>query len=420
MKNLIKVASLTFFSIAMLSTTVLADSTSLDTKEVKALYYHNDPVINEADSLSLTTYEKDGVLFYRLRDVASLLDTFGYKNNIVWDNSKGAITFDFNSNYVSNGTEFEDFKDQPLKVTPTDTTLYIEDSPYTLYSLNINGSNFYTAQDISEIYLISLLYNEKLDFNVLYLLETMEDTQEAILQTKSYDTTKKDNLPKDTLLQFTEPKEGETLATLITNYGDITVKFLPEYAPKAVENFISLSKADYYDGVTFHRVIEDFVIQGGDPTGTGYGGESIWGEDFESETNANLRHFTGALAMANSGLDSNGSQFYIVPTLSAPRQASVTKDITEVAQNETFLSNTLYDPYLTPINMADMFPTAVLDKYIEVSGLPELDFKYTVFGQVIEGQDIVDEISHLEVNDADSHPLKDVIIEDVVIFEYKK
>ncbi len=99
---------------------------------------------------------------------------------------------------------------------------------------------------------------------------------------------------------------------LKTNEGDITVKLFSKVAPKACENFIALAKKGYYNGVIFHRVIKDFMIQGGDPTGTGSGGESIWGKPFEDEFKQNIVFDrAGILAMANRGKNTNGSQFFI-------------------------------------------------------------------------------------------------------------
>ena len=111
----------------------------------------------------------------------------------------------------------------------------------------------------------------------------------------------------------TEIKENESVVELTTTAGVITVKLFPEIAPKAVENFVTHAKDGYYDGTPFHRVIEGFMIQGGDPEGTGMGGESIWGEGFEVEISNQLYHIRGALSMARAqALDSHGSQFFIV------------------------------------------------------------------------------------------------------------
>ncbi len=104
---------------------------------------------------------------------------------------------------------------------------------------------------------------------------------------------------------------------LQTNKGDITLKLYPKIAPKACENFVKLAQSGYYDGVIFHRVIKKFMIQGGDPTGTGRGGESIWKKDFEDEFKPNIVFDRpGILAMANRGANTNSSQFFIttVPT----------------------------------------------------------------------------------------------------------
>ena len=106
-------------------------------------------------------------------------------------------------------------------------------------------------------------------------------------------------------------------AIMKTNQGTIEIELRPDLAPKAVENFITHSKNGYYDGLIFHRIIKNFMIQGGDPTGTGRGGESIWGEAFEDEFSPNaIFDKSGILAMANAGRDTNGSQFFIttVPT----------------------------------------------------------------------------------------------------------
>ena len=107
-------------------------------------------------------------------------------------------------------------------------------------------------------------------------------------------------------------------AVIKTSRGDITVQLFPELAPKTVKNFIELAKKGYYDGVIFHRVIPDFMIQGGDPTGTGMGGESIYGESFEDEFSRELFNLRGALSMANSGPNTNGSQFFIVNNANVP------------------------------------------------------------------------------------------------------
>lgn len=100
--------------------------------------------------------------------------------------------------------------------------------------------------------------------------------------------------------------------TLHTNHGDITLEVFADKVPKTAKNFIELAKKQYYDGTIFHRIITDFMIQGGDPTGTGRGGESIYGEKFEDEFHPGLSHKKGYVSMANAGPNTNGSQFFIV------------------------------------------------------------------------------------------------------------
>lgn len=107
-------------------------------------------------------------------------------------------------------------------------------------------------------------------------------------------------------------KEKRPIVTIETTQGSFDVTLFNDIAPKAVENFLTLAQKGYYNGITFHRVIKGFMIQGGDPTGTGAGGESIWGKPFEDEFSANVKFdHPGLLAMANRGPKTNGSQFFI-------------------------------------------------------------------------------------------------------------
>ncbi len=209
--------------------------------------------------------------------------------------------------------------------------------------------------------------------------------------------------------QLQEHVDGEILATIKTNMGDISLRLFPDEAPKAVENFVTHSKDGYYNGVTFHRVIKDFMIQGGDPQGTGAGGESIWGKEFENEVSSSLRNFRGALCMANAGPDTNGSQFYIV-------QCGKIQDL-EKQQLEGYLSR--QEEYLTPqsgLKVKDIYSTEVINEYIKNGGYPSLDFQYTVFGQVCEGMDVVDAIAQVETDSSDK-PVENVVINSIEIQE---
>lgn len=148
-------------------------------------------------------------------------------------------------------------------------------------------------------------------------------------------------------------------AIIKTNYGNIVLELFIERTPRTVENFIKLAEKGFYNGVIFHRVIPDFMIQGGDPTGTGRGGP---GYKFADEFHPGLRHDKqGILSMANSGPNTNGSQFFIT-----------------------------------------------------VKPTPWLDNRHTVFGQVIEGMDVVDKIANVSRNKQD-RPLKDVVMKEVIV-----
>lgn len=114
-----------------------------------------------------------------------------------------------------------------------------------------------------------------------------------------------------------QPNQAAQIVVLETNQGNIEIKLFPDIAPKTCENFVGLVQKSYYDGIIFHRVIKNFMIQGGDPTGTGRGGESLWGGKFEDEVSPSVKFDRkGLLAMANAGPGTNGSQFFIttIPT----------------------------------------------------------------------------------------------------------
>ena len=165
-----------------------------------------------------------------------------------------------------------------------------------------------------------------------------------------------------------EIHEGEIKVVMQTNKGDMTFKLFQNIAPKTVENFVTHAKNGYYDGITFHRVIEDFMVQGGDPTASGMGGESIYGGAFEDEFSDKAFNLYGALSMANAGPNTNGSQFFIVQAKEVP---------------ESMLSQ-----------LADGgWPQPIVKAYGDNGGTPWLDQRHTVFGQIIEGESTLEDIA---------------------------
>lgn len=160
-------------------------------------------------------------------------------------------------------------------------------------------------------------------------------------------------------------KDGEKLiAKVETNMGEFEIELFAKETPKTVENFAGLIQKGYYDGVSFHRVIAGFVIQGGDPTGTGAGGDSVWGGEFEDEFHPELRHSeAGILSMANRGPNTNSSQFFI--TLGAT---------------------------------------------------PHLDDRHSVFGKVTSGMDVVEKIGGVQTSGyPQDKPVEPVIMERVTV-----
>lgn len=233
--------------------------------------------------------------------------------------------------------------------------------------------------------------------------------------------------------QLETPDIGEEIAVMHTSMGDITMRFFPEAAPNTVENFVTHAKEGYYDGLTFHRVIDEFMIQGGDPSGDGTGGESISGEPFEDEFSNKLFNIRGSVSMANSGADTNGSQFFI-------NQA---KDVDMSQYDESW--KTMYDAlcqykesgeleqfveYYSQFAYTQFYDTELINDeirklYEKEGGNPSLDGAFnvvdrghTVFAQVIDGMDVVDKIAAVQT-DFNNKPTQDVIIESIDIVNYE-
>lgn len=191
--------------------------------------------------------------------------------------------------------------------------------------------------------------------------------------------------------QLDKVNEQNPLVTVHTNLGDFKLELFPEIAPKTVENFVTHAKNGYYNGVIFHRVIEDFMIQGGDPTGTGMGGESIFGRTFEDEFSREAFNLYGTLSMANAGPNTNGSQFFIVTAKQVPAQ--MLKQLKDGG-----------------------WPEEIVEEYAKIGGTPWLDHRHTVFGRVVEGMDVVLKIEGVKRNGQD-RPLEDVVIESMDVKE---
>ncbi|MRJ48177.1 peptidylprolyl isomerase [Fundicoccus ignavus] len=181
----------------------------------------------------------------------------------------------------------------------------------------------------------------------------------------------------------------ESTVVVHTNKGDIELVLFEELVPKTVANFVGLAKKGYYDGIIFHRVIKDFMIQGGDPTGSGMGGESIYGESFEDEFTPLLFNLYGSLSMANAGPNTNGSQFFIVTAPNVPAQM------------------------LSQLKGAG-FPEPIIEAYAENGGTPWLDQKHTVFGHVVKGMEVVEAIQNTPTGFMDK-PQEEILIESITV-----
>ena len=223
-------------------------------------------------------------------------------------------------------------------------------------------------------------------------------------------------------------ESGDTYAVItIKGFGAITCKLYPEAAPVGVQNFIDLAKSGYYTDKEIHRVVEDFMFQGGSQNGDGM--STADDPSFEVEYNGNMRHFYGALCYANArGI--NGSQFYIVNNksydpLSLDEVQATVDEIKALLEASTSDDERAYYQYYydyyAPILKGLKDSTKEIEaKYEKVGGTPSLDGGYTVFGQTVDGFDVIDAVSAVEVelNSSGelSHPVQKIVIESVEIF----
>lgn len=207
-------------------------------------------------------------------------------------------------------------------------------------------------------------------------------------------------------LQFAQVVPGETVAEIIVEgYGSIFVRFFPAKAPRAVENFLTHAREGYYDNTLLHRVVNDFMLQGGDPEGTGYGGESIYGKPFEDEIVPELEPFRGALCMANAGADTNGSQFFLIQA-----DAASVLNLKELVEYKGYS----LQQYMKAAFKTEM-PDDVLNEYMTYGGAPWLHGHHTVFGQIYDGFDVLDKIAEVKTDSKD-RPVEDIVVKTIHIF----
>ncbi len=235
-------------------------------------------------------------------------------------------------------------------------------------------------------------------------------------------------------------ESGDTCAVIkVADFGEIKIKLFPEEAPYGVQNFIDLANSGYFNGKNIHRVLSDFMLQGGSLNGDGTGGNAADGGEFYCEINKNMRHFYGALCYANAG-GKNSCQFYIVNNKipqndpneqyqtyleyygGAKEQYESLKDSYAADSEEAKIIDTYVEYYGNSVDgiqvMVDTLNDEIKSKY-QNGGTPFLDGCYTVFGQTVEGFEVIDAISAVETemgsDGAESKPVTDVIIESVTI-----
>jgi len=218
--------------------------------------------------------------------------------------------------------------------------------------------------------------------------------------------------------QLDPTPDGDEIAVLHTDMGDITLRFFPDYAPKAVQNFKTHAKSGYFNNNIFTRVVANQFVQSGDPTGTGTGGQSIWGQPFQGEPNLSLHNIYGAVSMIPDQNGGQGSQFIIVANKSL--DSAVKTELESFKDKQNQVAGSTSDG--TKIPFAQIYPLKIIDKYLQGGGLPDLDRSITVFAQVINGFDALDKIAAVQTSSeaaTKGKPLTDVKINSITFEKYK-
>ncbi|VTS20063.1 bifunctional Cof-type HAD-IIB family hydrolase/peptidylprolyl isomerase [Streptococcus pseudoporcinus] len=346
---------------------VLSERNDLVSKAIDPVYADLDvcPDFNEKhDIYQMWTFEDQGDALQLPEDLAQHLRLVRWHDN--------------SSDVVLKGTS------KALGVSKVVDHLGLKPENILVFGDELNDLELFDYAGISIAMGISHpLLQEKADFvtkkveenGILYALEELGLIEKEL------------HFPQISLDTIQGPK-----AIIKTNHGDLQVQLFPEHAPKTVANFIGLAKEGYYDGIIFHRIIPDFMIQGGDPTGTGMGGQSIYGDSFEDEFSDELYNLRGALSMANAGPNTNGSQFFIVQNKKIP-----------YAQKELERGG---------------WPAPIAASYAENGGTPHLDRRHTVFGQLVDqaSYDVLDTIAAVETGLHDK-PKEDVVIETIEVLD---
>ena len=254
----------------------------------------------------------------------------------------------------------------------------------------------FIKSDLWRIYMLKKILTTALCISLLACSMTACGKEVELKDDSSGSQSSSADLQAGEYANFTAPEKGEQIIIMtVKDMGDIKIKLFPDLAPTGVKNFVELAKQGYYDELIFHRVINNFMIQGGDPNGTG--GNPADGITFEAgDASPYLTHVSGAVAYANSGSTAtNGSQFYIVT-------------------GEKYDDNTLSQ-------MEQAYGTSYSDSFKElyktIGGAPWLDGSYTIFGQVFDGLDVVYKIQEVST-DANDKPYDSVVIESVKVAEY--
>ncbi|VTS16130.1 cyclophilin type peptidyl-prolyl cis-trans isomerase protein [Streptococcus pseudoporcinus] len=346
---------------------VLSERNDLVSKAIDPVYADLDvcPDFNEKhDIYQMWTFEDQGDALQLPEDLAQYLRLVRWHDN--------------SSDVVLKGTS------KALGVSKVVDHLGLKPENILVFGDELNDLELFDYAGISIAMGVSHpLLQEKADFvtkkveenGILYALEELGLIEKEL------------HFPQISLDTVQGPK-----AIIKTNHGDLQVQLFPEHAPKTVANFIGLAKEGYYDGIIFHRIIPDFMIQGGDPTGTGMGGQSIYGDSFEDEFSDELYNLRGALSMANAGPNTNGSQFFIVQNKKIP-----------YAQKELERGG---------------WPTPIAASYAENGGTPHLDRRHTVFGQLVDqaSYDVLDTIAAVETGLHDK-PREDIVIETIEVLD---
>ncbi len=364
-------------------------------------------ILNSEEEILLNSFEINDKEYIKIEDVLNILKKFDLQHDISYMSSVDTKNYS-NSNKLNNSSHNNVVnmsvdsiqQETAIVVDKYIVGIVINNKNYVIETISFNNENYYYYEDLAKIFNFGLVHNKNKNSFVFYLGESFLSVYNEEQHKSNVFKAITSSELIDKSYQTDKPVVGDTLAKILTTEGDFTIKLLDRYAPVTVENFITLANENYYDGLLFNNIVEDFYVS------INHNDEMSNSIEYVEEYNLGARNYTGAVGVTNN------NDFYIIPSYSSEKATYLRNELTEIVSNEQLLNTPIQiDLSLNYVMVKDIISPTVYQNYNKYGGNPNLDFENTVFGQVVEGINVVDMILNSD---------SEVFINDIIIYEYNE